>query len=59
MEIFNKQYSKENNKYIVPFHYSEELDQFGRSWEPEDIDALIYANRILRKDINNNKPIKY
>lgn len=58
MEIFNKQYSKENNKYIVPFHYSEELDQFGRSWEPEDIDALIYANRILRKDINNNKPIK-
>ena len=40
-----------NNKYIVPFHYSEELDQFGRVWEPEDIDALIYANRVLWKEI--------
>ena len=51
MEIFNKLYSQNNNKYIVPFHYSEELDQFGRVWEPEDIDALIYANRILWKEI--------
>lgn len=51
MEIFNKRYSQNNNKYIVPFHYSEELDQFGRTWEPEDIDALIYANRILWKEI--------
>ena len=51
MEIFNKIYSQSNNKYIVPFHYSEELDQFGRVREPEDIDALIYANRILWKEI--------
>ena len=51
MEIFNKLYSKDNNKYIVPFHYSEELDQFGKTWEPEDIDALIYANRVLWKEI--------
>jgi hypothetical protein len=51
MEIFNKLYSQSSNKYIVPFHYSEELDQFGRTWEPEDIDALIYANRILWKEI--------
>ncbi len=51
MEIFNKLYSQSNNKYIVPFHYSEDLDQFGRNWEPEDIDALIYANRVLRKEI--------
>ena len=51
MEIFNKIYSQENNKYIVPFHYSEELDQFDRNREPEDIDALIYANRILWKEI--------
>ncbi len=51
MEIFNKLYSQSNNKYIVPFHYSEELDQFGRVREPEDIDALIYANRILWKEI--------
>lgn len=51
MEIFNKIYSQKNNKYIVPFHYSEELDQFWRSREPEDIDALIYANRVLRKEI--------
>ena len=51
MEIFNKRYSQDNNKYIVPFHYSEELDQFGRVWEPEHIDALIYANRVLWKEI--------
>lgn len=51
MEIFNKLYSRENNKYIVPFHYSEDLDLFGRNREPEDIDALIYANRVLRKEI--------
>ena len=51
MEIFNKLYSKENNKYIVPFHYSEDLDLFGRNREPEDIDALIYANRVLWKEI--------
>ena len=51
METFNKRYSQNNNKYIVPFHYSEELDQFWRTWEPEDIDALIYANRVLWKEI--------
>ena len=51
METFNKLYSQNSNKYIVPFHYSEQLDQFGRTWEPEDIDALIYANRILWKEI--------
>ena len=55
MEIFNKLYSQSNNKYIVPFHYSEELDQFWRTWEPEDIDALIYANRILWKEIQGIK----
>lgn len=51
MEIFNKTYSKENNKYIVPFHYSEDLDQFWKAREPEDIDALIFSNRILWKEI--------
>ena len=51
METFNKQYSKDNNKYIVPFHYSESLDQFNKTREPEDIDALIYANRVLWKEI--------
>ena len=51
MEIFNKIYSRENNKYIVPFHYSDSLDQFWRTREPEDIDALIYANRVLWKEI--------
>ena len=51
MEIFNKLYSRENNKYIVPFHYSEDLDLFGRNREPEDIDALIYANRVLWNEI--------
>lgn len=51
MEIFNKVYTKENHKYIVPFLFSENLDQFWRTWEPEDIDTLIYANRVLRNDI--------
>lgn len=55
MEIFNKVYAKENNKYIVPFHYSDSLDQFGRTWEPEDIDALIYANNVLWKEIKGIK----
>ena len=50
MEVFNKIYSQKNNKYIVPFHYSDTLNQFLRTREPEDIDALIYANRLLRKD---------
>jgi hypothetical protein len=27
------------------------LDQFGRIREPEDIDALIYANRVLWREI--------
>ncbi len=55
METFNKIYSKENNKYIVPFHYSDSLDLFWKTREPEDIDALIYTNRILWKEIQGIK----
>ena len=51
MEIFNKEYSKLNNNYIVPFHFSEKLELFGKQREPEDIDALIYINQVKKKEI--------
>lgn len=44
MEIFNREYRKISDNYIVPFHYSQKLDTFGRQREPEDMDALIYLN---------------
>ena len=51
MEIFNKEYSKENNNYIIPFHYSEDLELFGKQREPEDIDTLIYINQVKKKEL--------
>ena len=50
MEIFNKEYHKHYNNYIVPFHYSNKLDLFGKQREPEDIDALIFINTRLLKE---------
>ncbi len=50
MEIFNKEYHKHYNNYIVPFHYSNKLDLFGKQREPEDIDALIFINTRLNKE---------
>lgn len=44
MEVFNKKYREYNDNYIVPFHYSDKLDTFGKTWEPEDMDTLIYLN---------------
>ena len=55
MEMLNKEYSKLHNNYIVPFHYSESLERFGKQREPEDIDALIYINKVKAKDIENLK----
>ena len=45
METFNQKYSKINNNYIVPFHYSTTLETFKKLREPEDMDALILINR--------------
>ncbi|MDR0282044.1 MAG: hypothetical protein LBI53_01610 [Candidatus Peribacteria bacterium] len=55
METFNKEYSKDNNNYIIPFHFSEKLDLFGKQREPEDIDMLIYLNRIKKKELDQYK----
>ncbi|MDR2540464.1 MAG: hypothetical protein LBD11_01445 [Candidatus Peribacteria bacterium] len=57
MEIFNKEYSKQSNRYIVPFHFPEELELFGKQWEPEDIDALIYINKVKTKEIEQLSPL--
>lgn len=56
MEIFNKEYSKQSNSYIVPFHFPEELELFGKQWEPEDIDALIYINKTKANEIEYLSP---
>lgn len=55
MEIFNQQYSKINNNYIVPFHYSNSLNTYSKEREPEDMDALILINRDkqINKLLNN------
>ena len=45
METFNQKYSRINNNYIVPFHYSTTLETFKKLREPEDMDALILINR--------------
>ena len=45
MEVFNRKYREYTNNYIVPFHYSDKLDNFNREWEPDDMDTLIYLNR--------------
>lgn len=44
MEVFNKEYSKYHNKYIVPFHHSQYLEKFARERDPEDIDVLVFLN---------------
>lgn len=44
MEVFNKKYREYADNYIIPFHYSDKLDTFGKVWEPEDMDTLIYLN---------------
>lgn len=45
IDIFNAEYKKLNNNYIVPFHHSELLETFDRDWDPDDMDALILMNR--------------
>ncbi len=45
IDIFNAEYKKLNNNYIVPFHHSELLETFDRDRDPDDMDALILMNR--------------
>ena len=44
MEEFNKSYASFHNKYIVPFHHSDQLESFGKHWNPEEMDTLIFLN---------------
>ena len=44
MEVFNRKYREYGDNYIIPFHYSDKLDTFWKTWEPEDMDTLIYLN---------------
>ncbi len=50
MEIFNQEYHKWYNNYIVPFHYSQKLDLLGKQRELEDIDMLIFINTVKAKE---------
>jgi hypothetical protein len=45
IDIFNAEYKKLTNNYIVPFHHSELLETFDRERDPDDMDALILMNR--------------
>lgn len=45
IEVFNQEYIKYTNNYIVPFHHSDSLEKFETEWEPEDMDALVLINR--------------
>lgn len=46
LEVFNDEYNKYANNYIVPFHYSNQISTYGQQREPEDIDALVMMNRL-------------
>ncbi|MFZ5341486.1 MAG: hypothetical protein ACOZBL_02825 [Patescibacteria group bacterium] len=46
MENFNSQYQSMINGYILPFHYSGNLNLFGRKWDPDKTDVLIALNNI-------------
>jgi hypothetical protein len=45
IEIFNKEYRKMSNSYIVPFHHSDKLNSFHKEREPEDMDTLVFVNQ--------------
>jgi hypothetical protein len=45
IDIFNEEYKKLTNNYIVPFHHSDKLVNFERHRDPDDMDALILMNR--------------
>ncbi len=44
MEEFNKVYAWFHNKYIVPFHHSDQLELFWKHRSPEEMDTLVFLN---------------
>lgn len=44
MELFNKKYSAFHGRYIVPFHSSSYLSNFGRQRDPSEMDLLVFLN---------------
>lgn len=53
MEEFNKKYASFNNRYIVPFHHSNQLELFWKHfWTPEEMDTLIFLNsKKIKKEL--------
>jgi len=45
IEIFDKEYRKNSNNYIVPFHHSNSLNSFGMDRDPENMDSLVFINQ--------------
>jgi len=45
IEIFNKEYKKMSNNYILPFHHANSLNSFGKEREPENMDSLVFVNQ--------------
>ncbi|MCF7834841.1 hypothetical protein K9M48_02175 [Candidatus Gracilibacteria bacterium] len=55
IEILNNEYGKYNNNYIVPFHHSDSLSDFGKNRDPEDMDFLVLINQ-KKNQIFGSKP---
>lgn len=46
IDCFNAVYKKKSaSHYIIPFHYSSVLENFGRKRNPSEMDVLVYINR--------------
>jgi len=45
IEVFNQEYSTYTNNYIVPFHHSDQLENFDFKRDPDDMDPLVIINR--------------
>jgi len=58
LDIFNANYRKITNNYIVPFHHSDILNKFHTNREPEDMDTLVLINNEekIRKYLWENQP---
>lgn len=58
LDIFNANYRKITNNYIVPFHHSDILNKFQTNREPEDMDTLVLINNEekIRKYLLENQP---
>ncbi len=48
IEIFSEKYKKIINGYVLPFNYSNLLDDFNKKWMHDNIDLMIYFNNMLK-----------